>query len=300
MKTGTGKTAMFKLRKVVRQVRKKVRRSVQKTSRELNKTATRVDNTATATIEDASQTATRVQKNVTRAIGGIGQAVNDTLLAAATLNANRTPMLQAVRFAHDQWRVQAKLQNIHINAVTATGTSDCLDGPDLDPLICQAPTVAALSGPMRFVRDAVAEGVGDCFTAWQNNVTVPGLPWYPSFAAYPGPMAPPMPNVPSPAIALVSTGVYRIMSQAQLKQAMWNAMPAALKKPPVDAYLDSIAMSLSVYFSTWLTSQQVMQVLGKGPVPTFAPPYVPVGPVVNGEIISTPGHFIAGALPMMV
>ena len=32
---------------------------------------------------------------------------------------------------------------------------------------------------------------------------------------------------------------------------------------------------------------------GKGPIPTFAPPFVPVGPVVAGDNIGTPGHVIA-------
>jgi len=291
---------MIRLRNVVRHVRKRVRKTVQKASTDINKATTRVENTATDAAKGINRTATQAKNTATDAVRGIRRTVNHSLLAASTLNANRAAILQAVRFAHGQWKLQAKLQDVHINAVVATAASGCLDGPDLDPLICHAPTVAALSGPMGFLRDAIAEGVGDCFTAWQNNVTVPGLPWYPSFAAFPGPMAPPMPNIPSPAIALVSSGTVKLMSSTQLKQAMWDALPAALKKPPVDAYLNSIAMSLSVYFSTWLTSQQVMQVLGKGPVPTFAPPYVPVGPVVNGDIISTPGHFLAGALPMMV
>jgi hypothetical protein len=34
--------------------------------------------------------------------------------------------------------------------------------------------------------------------------------------------------------------------------------------------------------------------MGKGPIPSFAPPYVPVGPVVMGDNISAPGHVIAG------
>ena len=39
----------------------------------------------------------------------------------------------------------------------------------------------------------------------------------------------------------------------------------------------------------WLPQQMVVKVLGKGPVPTYKPPYVPVGPVVGGEVIEAPG-----------
>jgi len=35
----------------------------------------------------------------------------------------------------------------------------------------------------------------------------------------------------------------------------------------------------------------VTNVMGMGPVPAFAPPYVPVGPVVGGSIL--PGQHIA-------
>ena len=34
-------------------------------------------------------------------------------------------------------------------------------------------------------------------------------------------------------------------------------------------------------------------VLGKGPIPTFAPPFVPVGPVMGGDNIAAPGHLMA-------
>ena len=40
----------------------------------------------------------------------------------------------------------------------------------------------------------------------------------------------------------------------------------------------------------WLPQQQIMLVMGKGPVPTYAPPYVPVGPVIGGDNIAAPGH----------
>jgi hypothetical protein len=43
----------------------------------------------------------------------------------------------------------------------------------------------------------------------------------------------------------------------------------------------------------WIASQMVMLVMGKGPIPTFAPPFVPVGPVVGGDNIATPGHLMS-------
>ena len=39
----------------------------------------------------------------------------------------------------------------------------------------------------------------------------------------------------------------------------------------------------------WKASTMISGVMGTGPVPTFAPPFVPVGPVVAGSIVPTPG-----------
>lgn len=245
------------------------------------------------------QIRTRVTKNAQQTSIRTSPVVNkasSTLAAVTPSNADRTAILQAVRFGLDQWRMQAKFKNISINAVSAIGTPGCLDGPDLDILISRAPTVVTMPGSLGILRDAVAEGVDACFENWQDNVTVPGLPWYPAFVAFPGPMAPPMPNVPCPLIALASSGMGKITSQALLKQAIVNALPAELKTTRVENFISDISLRLSIYFLQWLASQMVTNVLGKGPVPTFAPPYVPVGPVVMGSVISAPGCLI-GPLP---
>lgn len=203
-------------------------------------------------------------------------------------------MIDAVAYAHDLWRMQAKFQNIIITAIAAIGTPGCLSGPALESNIKNAPMVASFSGNKAKHRDAVAKGVSKCFKDWQDTVTVPGLPWYPAFAAFPSAMAPPTPNVPTPLAACVSAQMMAIASPMMMKQEMDSALDGSLKQDDPDKHYealhDAIATVLSAAFATWLPSQQVIGVLGKGPIPTFAPPYVPVGPVVGGDIVSAPGH----------
>jgi hypothetical protein len=203
-------------------------------------------------------------------------------------------MIDAVGFAHNMWKIQAKFKDIKVMAVSAIGAPGCLDGPELESLIKNAPMVAAFMGNKAKHRDAVAKGVSKCFKDWQGQVMVPGLPWYPAFAAFPGPMAPPMPNVPTPLIACPSAQMASICAPMQLKSAMDDALDGGLKDKDKDkqyeALHDAITTVLSAAFTMWLPAQQVMLVMGKGPIPTFAPPYVPVGPVVGGDIISIPGH----------
>ena len=121
--------------------------------------------------------------------------------------------------------------------------------------------------------------------------------WYPAFAAFPGPMAPPMPNIPVPLIICVSSKMTSIIMPDDMTSAMDDALDSSMKDKDPDkqyhALHDAIATVLSLAFLMWLPSQQVMLVLGKGPIPTFAPPFVPVGPVVGGDNIAAPGHLMA-------
>ena len=59
-----------------------------------------------------------------------------------------------------------------------------------------------------------------------------------------------------------------------------------------DALFDAIGTTLSVAFTMWLSMQQAALVLGQGQNPAYAPPYVPVGPIVGGSVVSVPGHCI--------
>ena len=205
-------------------------------------------------------------------------------------------MLDAVAFSHNLWKLQAKFKDLQVMAVSAIGAPGCLDGPELEGNIKNFPGCAAMTGNMAKHRDAVAKGVSKCFKDWQGQVMVPGLPWYPAFAAFPGPMAPPMPNIPMPLITCPSPMMSSIIAPAQMTAAMDDALDAGMKdKDPskqFHALHDAIATVLSLGFMIWLASQQVMLVLGKGPIPTFAPPFVPVGPVVGGDNIATPGHLM--------
>ena len=206
-------------------------------------------------------------------------------------------MLDAVVYAHGLWKPQAKFQDLKLAAVCAIGAPGCLDGPELESNIKNAPTCVSYTGHEAKYRDAVAAGVSKCFKNWQDQVTVPGLPWYPPLAVFPGPQAAPVPNIPMPLIACISAKMSDIITPFTMKDEMVNALDGGLKQEDPDkqheALFDAIATVLSMGFLLWLTSQQVMLVLGKGPIPTFAPPFVPVGPVVMGDNVAAPGHLAA-------
>lgn len=190
-------------------------------------------------------------------------------------------MCGAIAQALDVWRRAAYLDGVRINAVTAMGGK--LRSVALDPLIMQR----APAGWDVYNR-AISAGVHNQFQSFANDVSVPGLAWYPAFAAFPGPMAPPMPNVPVPLMTIAAVGS-RHLKEGTITDMIWNKMPTP--KPACGKEVAiAIACGVEKAAFAWLSSQQVAGVLGKGPIPTFAPPYVPVGPVVMGDIIPAPGH----------
>lgn len=201
----------------------------------------------------------------------------------------------AVRHGVEGWKSQARVSGITINAAVATGGR--VDGPELLPLMRQSPRVIALQGQPRAIVEAFIAGVSDGWGAWQRSLSVPGLRWYPAFAAFPGPTAPPMPNIPTPIVALAQDP--RPLAAPNLAAAIRGRLGPNVSLPGAEAALARFAEALSGAVTAWVALGQVMLVMGKGHIPTFAPPYVPVGPVVMGDNVSTPGNFAgAPALPL--
>lgn len=199
---------------------------------------------------------------------------------------------EAIRFAHRQWKQQAKLRNLRIDASAATGGPGCVEGPELEGMIKHGPGVAAgrgLFGSATRATNAIARGISKAFKQYQDHIVVPGLWWYPAFVAFPAAMAPPMPNTPSPLISMPSTHLLSLRQDAVV--ATMKAELGGASFPFSDELFTSVADAFEKAMMMWIPAQMVMMVMGKGPVPAFAPPYVPVGPVLGGDIISMPGHF---------
>ena len=97
-----------------------------------------------------------------------------------------------------------------------------------------------------------------------------------------------MPNTPVPVIALTQ------VTASLMPAAMQNQMVGMLADPmaPFHSKLfEAICDAIDKCFKIWQAATQVTNVIGTGPVPSFAPPYVPVGPVVGGVGTMVPGGF---------
>lgn len=190
----------------------------------------------------------------------------------------------AICSAWSQWQSLATMTGIMVNGPTASLGQ--IIGPPLQPLILMS---APKASPMELkYSNVIATVISTGWLSFTATVKIPGLPFYPAFAAFPGPLAPPMPNVPVPFAALTQVPVS--ISANVLKMQMVGQLgdPQA----PFHAELfESIATAFEQCYNTWKVSTMVTNVLGTGPIPTFAPPFVPVGPVVGGTAVMTPAGF---------
>lgn len=205
-------------------------------------------------------------------ISKIGKFIDDTTSAICS--------------AWSQWQSGCSMVGVVINAVTAAGGQ--LVGPPMGPLIL-ASGPKSTPNELKYT-NVIANVIG---TAWQTftaTVKIPGLPWYPAYAAVPSPMAPPTPNVPMPFAALTQVPVSISSSVMKMQMVSQLGDPQA---PFHQELFESITDAFEKCYNLWKVSTMVTNVLPTlAPVPTFAPPYVPVGPVVGGMAIMAPGGLV--------
>lgn len=164
---------------------------------------------------------------------------------------------------------------------------------DIEQRLTQALLVARVPAA---IAQTLARELGGAWRAWADGfrLTLPGA--YPKLAAVPGPMAPPTPASGAFPIARGSSAGEHRLSAAMLSPRLATALrPLAGREVlGLDSAVTELTTWVEASFREWKVTAQVVGVMGKGPIPSFAPPYVPVGPVVMGDNLSGPGHVIAG------
>src|SRR3569832_1019528 len=106
-------------------------------------------------------------------IAKIGKFIDDTTSAICS--------------AWSQWQTATTMVGVVINAVTAVGGQ--LVGPPLTPLLL-ASAPKNTPAEMKY-SNVIANVIGTAWLSFTATVKIPGLPWYPAYAAVPSPKAPP-------------------------------------------------------------------------------------------------------------
>lgn len=190
----------------------------------------------------------------------------------------------AICSAWSTWQSAATMVGVVITGPVAVGGQ--IVGPPLTPLIlAQGPK--SKPSALKYTT-TIANVIGTAWLTFTATVKVTGMPWYPAFAAVPSPVAPPSPNVPCPFAALTQVPVSISASVLKAQMVGMHGDPTAMYNQQI---FEAVADAFEKSYNLWKVSTMVTNVLGTGPVPTFAPPYVPVGPVVGGVGTMTPGGF---------
>jgi hypothetical protein len=184
-------------------------------------------------------------------------------------------LCDAVSFAWEQWQRLSFFTNVMVHGPAAYGGQ--LQGPPMGPFVLAYAGMS--SGPEVEAAQAVAGALDEGMKIWEAQPKFGGLPLYPTFAAMPMPMSPATPNLPVPVLALIGGGV-----PPPLNAAGRVSDPGA--QAAADAVLGAITGGA---FDVWAASTLVTNVMALGPVPSYAPPYVPVGPVMGGMVLPIPG-----------
>jgi hypothetical protein len=132
--------------------------------------------------------------------------------------------------------------------------------------------------PYGRITDGFANAWNEWFSGYSTTVQ------YPAFAYWPGNEAPPMPALAQPLLAGHSTAEPRVsVGELHLRAAQsidWDRAEAELK----DA-VRQLALWFAMRFIAMKAMTMLVNVLGRGPVPLYAPPQVPAAPVMGGSIL---------------
>ena len=184
----------------------------------------------------------------------------------------------------DKWMKMTAITGVMINGPTGTLMPACVVGPPLMPLILATAPKSSLQ-EMKY-STAISNAFGTLWQPWQMGLTGT-LMYPPTFAVCPSPVHPPTPNIPLPLITLSSPGESGL-SPTSLQGTMVANLADPMALHASDLF-DAIAKAFNTVFQIFKASTLIQNVLGIGPVPTFAPPFVPAGPVLGGVGNGPPG-----------
>jgi hypothetical protein len=202
-----------------------------------------------------------------------------------------TAARESFREGVNEWISQAMILGGKINGPNAEIPSGSLISPvQFEPNIVRALVKA---GAPTDVANGLAKELWSAWKAWADGYSaiLPGV--FPTFAAVAGPAAPPTRAIPFPISRGSSSGEVRLQAGI-LSQALKRAVSTP-KIPVPDKAVQSLAGWVESSFTDWKKLSTLSGLMGEGRATGYAPPYVPVGPVVMGDATSSPaGGLISG------
>jgi len=230
--------------------------------------------------------------NLLKAPGKDKIAIDSTDDISKSMDEFIDEMCKAICTSWSNWQNAAMFTTGVISAVTCMISPGSLTSPpymSASTIIANVNSAGKPANFMLFVK-AIATAIENAWKAWESGL-MGTIMFPPSFASFPGPMHPPTPNIPMPLVALSSAG-----DALMKKNALSGLMVANLSGVPINQlnqmFFEKFAEGFCLIFDIWKASTLISNVMGSGPIPTFAPPFVPAGPVMAGYLMPLPGVLI--------
>jgi hypothetical protein len=189
---------------------------------------------------------------------------------------------RAFEYAVNEWISRARVQGGTVNGAAATLTPGSLVS-DVNLETRMGEILSSWQAPQASM--TIARVLAAAWNEWAAGyqLHVPGA--YPKFMAVPAPHAPPTRAAVSPPLSQGSSaGEVSLHAPALANRlvATLRMSPMAAAGPPEPA-MQNLATWVENSFNQWKGSVTVTGLIGKGPVPVYAPPYVYTAPVVGGS-----------------
>jgi hypothetical protein len=201
---------------------------------------------------------------------------------------------EAFRDAVNEWIGKARVQGGLVNGPSAVLTPGSLvSDANIESAIVQK-LIASQVPPD--ISQVLAKELAAAWKEWAAGFRLQLPKAYPSFAAFPGPVAPPTPTaLGSVPLSQGSSAGEASLTAAILANRLLSALRVQAMKigGSLDQAVKSLAAWIDSSFSQWKGQAKLVGLMGQGSAPTFAPPYVPVAPVVKGQNLSA-GPVFAG------
>jgi hypothetical protein len=199
----------------------------------------------------------------------------------------------AFRIAVNEWLGKARIQGGTVRGPSAVLTPGSLvSETNIEMRMVQ---ILANSRMPQDIATDLARVLANAWNEWAAGFQIHIPNAYPSFVAVPGRFAPPKLANEAPLLSQGSSS-----GEVSLKSPfLANRLATRIQQSPATKLtggnpqqaMESLAKWVEDSFNEWKNGARIVGLIGKGPVPTFAPPYVPVGPVIGGENVSAPVLF---------
>jgi len=198
---------------------------------------------------------------------------------------------EAFRVAVNEWIGRARIQGGKVSGPSAILTPGSLSSDtDIGSRVVQILVGAQVP---REIAAALAKVLATAWNDWASGFQIELPKAYPTFAAFPGRSAPPTPSAIEPPLSHGTSAGEVSLKAPFLANKLSSALQlySTLVQGSRDHALQSLANWVDTSFSEWRNIVKLVGLMGRGGVPTFAPPYVPVGPVLRGENVSVGSPF---------